>query len=66
VMEACGVTRDAARVALEGAGGSVKLAIVMVRGGVGEAEAARRLEQADGVVRRVVGDPPPVAGAPGA
>jgi len=53
-------------VALEGAGGSVKLAIVMVRGGVGEAEAARRLEQADGVVRRVVGDPPPVAGAPGA
>jgi N-acetylmuramic acid 6-phosphate etherase len=63
VMEACGVPRDAARAAVAAAGGSVKLAIVMVRTGVGKEEAARRLEAAGGFVRRVVGDPPPVEDA---
>lgn len=64
VMEACGVSREAARGALVGADGSVKLAIVMVRGGVGKEEAARRLEAAGGLVRRVVGDPPAVRSGP--
>jgi len=38
----------------------VKLAIVMVKAGVDKDEAAARLERAGGVVRAVVGDPPPV------
>lgn len=61
VMECCGVDRGAARRAIEAAGGSVKLAVVMVRGGVGKAEAERLLAGAEGFVRRAVGDPPPVA-----
>lgn len=60
VMECCGVDRAAARQAIEAAGGSVKLAIVMARRQVGRAEAARLLAEAGGFVRRAVGDPPPV------
>jgi N-acetylmuramic acid 6-phosphate etherase len=60
VMEASGVDRGRARAAIDAAGGSVKLALVMVKAGVGKDEAARRLEGAGGVVRRAVGDPPPV------
>jgi N-acetylmuramic acid 6-phosphate etherase len=60
VMECCGVDRPAAHRAIEAAGGSVKLAIVMVKKGVGETEARRLLEQAGGFVRRAVGDPPSV------
>jgi N-acetylmuramic acid 6-phosphate etherase len=60
VMECCGVDRAAARQAIEAAGGSVKLAIVMVRRQVIRAEAARLLAEAGGFVRRAVGDPPPV------
>lgn len=61
VMEACGVDRARARSAIEQAGGSVKLAVVMVRRGI-TAEAARKvLEEAGGVVRRAAGDPPPVS-----
>lgn len=60
VMECCGVDRAAARQAIEAAGGSVKLAIVMVRRQVSRAEAARLLAEAGGFVRRAVGDPPPV------
>ncbi len=60
VMECCEVDRGAAQRAIEGAGGSVKLAIVMVKKGVEKAEAERLLEQAGGFVRRAVGDPPPV------
>lgn len=60
VMECCGVDRPAARRAIEAAGGSVKLAIVMVKQGVGKEDAARVLAQAGGFVRRAVGDPPPV------
>jgi N-acetylmuramic acid 6-phosphate etherase len=61
VMEVGGVDRAAARSAVAAAEGSVKAAIVMVRRGVGLAEAQRLLAQADGVIRRVIGDPPPVA-----
>jgi N-acetylmuramic acid 6-phosphate etherase len=63
VMECCRVDRGAARQAIEAAGGSVKLAIVMVSKRVGKAEAERLLAAAGGFVRRAVGDPPPVTGA---
>jgi N-acetylmuramic acid 6-phosphate etherase len=61
VMECAAVDRAAARAAIEAAGGSVKVAIVMVRQGVEKAEAERMLAAASGFVRRAVGDPPPVA-----
>src|SRR6266699_3191541 len=61
VMECCGVDRVAARAAIEAAGGSGKLAIVMVSKGTGRAEAEQALAAAGGFVRRAVGDPPPVA-----
>lgn len=64
VMEACTVDRATARRAIEAAQGSVKLAIVMVRRGVDRAEAVRLLSEADGLVRRVVGDPPPLRPLP--
>ena len=60
-MECCGVDRAAARAAIDAAGGSVKLAIVMVRKGTGRVEAEQALAAAGGFVRRAVGDPPPVA-----
>ncbi|HEX9283417.1 MAG TPA: N-acetylmuramic acid 6-phosphate etherase [Gemmatimonadales bacterium] len=60
VMECCGVDRVAARQAIEAAGGSVKLAIVMVTKRTGKVEAERLLAEAGGFVRRAVGDPPPV------
>jgi len=63
VMECCGVAREAARAAIVAANGSVKLAIVMVKLGVGKAEAERRLGEAGGFVRRAAGDPPPVTSA---
>jgi N-acetylmuramic acid 6-phosphate (MurNAc-6-P) etherase len=44
------------------AGGSVKLAIVMQSLGVDADEAAQRLEQAGGVIRRVDNAPPPEVG----
>jgi len=61
VMEVCGVSREDARTAIAGAEGSVTLAIVMVRKKVGAAEGRRLLEQAGGLLRLVVGDPPPPA-----
>jgi N-acetylmuramic acid 6-phosphate etherase len=60
VMECVGVDRPAARRAIEAAGGSVKLAIVMAKRGVDKAEAERLLAAAGGFVRRAAGDPPPV------
>ncbi len=60
VMECCGVDRGVARRAIEAAGGSVKLAIVMVLKRVEKAAAERLLAEAGGFVRRAVGDPPPV------
>ena len=60
VMEVCGVSREDARAAIAGAGGSVKLAIVMARRNVGADEARRLLAAAGGFVRPVAGDPPAV------
>ncbi|HXV86214.1 MAG TPA: N-acetylmuramic acid 6-phosphate etherase [Gemmatimonadales bacterium] len=60
VMETCRVSRTDARRAIEAAGGSVKLAIVMIRKRVDRASAESLLVSAGGLVRRVVGDPPPV------
>jgi N-acetylmuramic acid 6-phosphate etherase len=59
VAEVCAITRPQARALLGRAGGSVKLAIVMESLGVDAAEAARRLEGAGGVIRRIVAAPPP-------
>ncbi len=61
VMETCAVTRAEARRVIEGAGGSIKLAIVMMRRGVNAEEAKQLLESAEGSVRRAVGAPPPVS-----
>jgi N-acetylmuramic acid 6-phosphate etherase len=60
VMECGGVDRGKARAAIEQAGGSVKLAIVMAKKGIRREEAQRVLDEAGGFVRRAVGDPPPV------
>lgn len=60
VMEVCGVGREVAGNALDAAGGSVKLALVMLSAGLAAEEARQRLENAGGVVREVLGDPPPV------
>jgi N-acetylmuramic acid 6-phosphate etherase len=64
VMETCRVPRDAARAAIARAGGSVKLAIVMVRRGVDQDEGRRLLDAAGGFVRPAAGDPPPVQPPP--
>ncbi|HEX4628741.1 MAG TPA: N-acetylmuramic acid 6-phosphate etherase [Gemmatimonadales bacterium] len=60
VMECVSVDRAAAHRAIEAAGGSVKLAIVMATRGVDKTAAERLLAGAGGFVRRAVGDPPPV------
>ena len=62
LMETCDVSRDAARGVLDQADGSVKLAIVMVKREVDADRARELLADARGIVRRVVGDPPPVTG----
>ena len=59
-MEVTGVGRNEARAALDGAGGSVRTAIVMVRAKVDRAEAERRIAAAGGRLRGILGDPPPV------
>jgi N-acetylmuramic acid 6-phosphate etherase len=62
VMEVCEVDRARARNAIDEAGGSVKLAIVMVKRSVNRVDAQRMLEAAGDLVRAVVGNPPPVPG----
>jgi N-acetylmuramic acid 6-phosphate etherase len=64
LMETTGVDRVAARSAIANAGGSVKLAIVMVRKGVSLAEAEKLLAEHEGRLREVVGDPPAPTAAP--
>jgi N-acetylmuramic acid 6-phosphate etherase len=59
VVEVTGLDRDAARKLLDGAGGHVKLALAMHALGVNAADASRRLDEAGGVIRRVVPDAPP-------
>jgi N-acetylmuramic acid 6-phosphate etherase len=57
LTETCDVSREDARGLLESAGGSVKRAIVMHRLSVDRDEADRRIAEAGGVIRRVVGNP---------
>ena len=57
LMESCVISRDQARSLLEAADGSVKVAIVMHRAKVQREEAVRRIADAGGLIRRVVGDP---------
>lgn len=61
LMEITGVTREAAREALQAADGRVKLSIVMLRRGVGRTEAEMLLEAHHGHLREIVGDPPAVS-----
>ena len=56
LMETLELDRDGARVLLEEAGGNVKTAIVMGKVGVGLEEAERLLNEAQGLVSRIVGD----------
>ena len=63
VMEVGGVSREEARDAIKRAGGSVKVAIVMVRRKTSVEDARKLLKEAGGFVRPVVGDPPRVTGA---
>jgi len=64
VMECVGVDRARARAAIDDAGGSVKVAIVMAKKGIRRDEAQRVLKEAGGFVRRAVGDPPAVKPPP--
>ena len=59
VAEVCALSRPDAKALLERAGGRVKIAIVMQSLGVDRADAAPRLGDAGGVIRRVVNTPPP-------
>ena len=61
LMEVAGVGRDAARKAIEDAGGRVKTAIVMARRGVGRAEAEELLARHPRI-RDILGPPPEIAG----
>jgi len=60
VMECGAPDRARARAAIDAAGGSVKVAVVMVRAGVGAEEARARLTAAGGSVRNAAGDPPSI------
>lgn len=62
VAEVCGVSRDAAHELLLRSGGSVKLAIVMQKLGLDRDAAQKELDDAGGVIRRVVPGPPPPVG----
>jgi N-acetylmuramic acid 6-phosphate etherase len=59
LVEVCDVDRETAKHLLAGSGGSVKTAIVMHMLQLPRADAERALEEAGGVVRRVLKTPPP-------
>lgn len=59
LVEVCDVDRDAAKQLLAASGGSVKTGIVMHMLHLSRPDAERALEQAGGVVRRVLKTPPP-------
>ena len=59
MMITCGLPREAARQALAAADGRVKVAITMQKLGLSADEARARLDEAGGVIRRVVPDAPP-------
>jgi N-acetylmuramic acid 6-phosphate etherase len=56
LVETTGIAREKAAEVLEDAGGHVKTAIVMAKLNIGQDEAARRLNEAHGVLVKVVGD----------
>lgn len=60
IMETTGLDRPRARELIAAAEGKVKTAIVMARRGVARAEAERLLEEHQGHLRVIVGDPPAV------
>jgi N-acetylmuramic acid 6-phosphate etherase len=60
VMETTGLPRSEARGVIDAADGRVKTAIVMARRRVSRDEAERLLEEHEGHLRAIVGDPPPV------
>lgn len=62
VMEIAGVDRPKARAAIDGAGGAVKVALVMLKRGVAKGEAERLLAEHQGRLRPIIGDPPKVNG----
>ncbi|MGH7532157.1 MAG: N-acetylmuramic acid 6-phosphate etherase [Gemmatimonadales bacterium] len=61
LMEVAGSSRAEARAAIEAAGGSVKIAIVMVRKGVDRDTAKALLDANAGRVRAILGPPPEIA-----
>ena len=63
VMETTGLPRPEARAVIDAADGRVKTAIVMARRRVSRDEAERLLEENEGHLRTIVGDPPPVRSA---
>ncbi|HEU5039921.1 MAG TPA: N-acetylmuramic acid 6-phosphate etherase [Gemmatimonadales bacterium] len=63
VMETTGLDRPRAREVIDAAEGRVKTAIVMARREVSREEADRLLQEHEGRLRTIVGDPPPVRGA---
>ena len=63
VMETTGLPRGEARGVIDAADGKVKTAIVMARRRVSRDEAERLLEEHEGHLRSIVGDPPPVSGS---
>jgi N-acetylmuramic acid 6-phosphate etherase len=63
LMETTGLPRTEARGVIDAADGKVKTAIVMARRKVSRDEAERLLEEHEGHLRAIVGDPPPVRGA---
>ena len=63
VMETTGLARTEARGVIDAADGRVKTAIVMARRRVSRDEAERLLEEHEGRLRAIVGDPPPVRSA---
>jgi N-acetylmuramic acid 6-phosphate etherase len=64
VMEVSGVGRDEARAAIDGAGGSVRTAIIMAKQGVEREQAESLLAEYDNHLRSIIGDPPAPPSAP--
>jgi N-acetylmuramic acid 6-phosphate etherase len=56
LTQACGVDQDTAVRAIKASGKSVPIAMVMLKAGVDKQEAIRRLQRADGNVRRAIED----------
>jgi N-acetylmuramic acid 6-phosphate etherase len=64
VMEVSGVGREKARAAIDGAGGSVRTAIIMAKQGVEREQAESLLAEYDNHLRSIIGDPPAPPSAP--